>query len=955
MTRLRTLESVPTFSEVIRIALREYWITTAEEFVSTAVAGNHEFGSGLAALSCALNMSEETVVALVEAAQAALPPNMSFPAEAELVAGTGAIFDDLQPLTDTPFDLPIDLPTEKSLANSLVPPRNQGGRNTCVAFALAAMVEQSTGQADLLSPQFIYWACKQTDSLPGDVGTYPDVGMAVLQQRGVCREATWAYNPLRMDTNPGHGPPPSNAEMEASSRRAAGVTQLPPGDILRIKASIANGYSVMLALPISEHWTNTWQARSLGRVRRPLPGEKQLGGHAILAVGYHDDKTAPGGGYLIIRNSWGLDWGRENDAGAGYGHIPYQLIAEHNRVAFTITGMAAPSMYAATTGSVMASTENALVDTANASVPAGLLQLAQDLAVQTAHDLAQLESVLQDLRQALHLPANVIQTSLTASSGAQLPAEPARGWSGPLILVREKQAGLQELLTPNGILATTGQPLLTIDTDSASSLARASAPAKKEDTAEYHLHRARVASEEAHAGTVFGDENNIQQAGWALVVNADDDVALLRALSPLIAKRCMDQGLGVPLLQFRTGETCGAWLARTVPNPNAPLKSGLPVLVHRPGEGAAAFLARHGVSQGPVDPRRGVPFYLLLAGRPGPIASNDTAYLPYLLQYELDIFWGVGRLCFTDSHSGQHNYAAYATYAERVVAVEQSVTPPYTKHIAYFGTRHAFDTATIRSADELVTPLVEGHSGQPGVAAIPGFSQQAFLGQQATRDTLDRILRGQTEGGRPALLFTATHGIGFPVDDARLLTDQGALICQEWTGFGSIRREHWYTGADLPANIQVDGLIAVCFACYSTGCPAEDQFVFEPGKHRPVIAPYPVVTQLPQQLLARGALAVLGHVDRAWTHSFSAPGVPAQTQRFESVLGRLMRGDRLGLATDQFNMVQGALAAQLAQRLEDIRFGYQMTSSELSSLWVARNDARNYGVLGDPAVRLPFT
>ena len=66
-----------------------------------------------------------------------------------------------------------------------------------------------------------------------------------------------------------------------------------------------------------------------------------------------------------------------------------------------------------------------------------------------------------------------------------------------------------------------------------------------------------------------------------------------------------------------------------------------------------------------------MPFYLLLAGRPGPSGSGDTAFLPFLLQYQLDIFWGVGRLCFTNPATGQHDYGAYAAYAEQVVAFEQ--------------------------------------------------------------------------------------------------------------------------------------------------------------------------------------------------------------------------------------------------------------------------------------------
>jgi hypothetical protein len=120
------------------------------------------------------------------------------------------------------------------------------------------------------------------------------------------------------------------------------------------------------------------------------------------------------------------------------------------------------------------------------------------------------------------------------------------------------------------------------------------------------------------------------------------------------------------------------------------------------------------------------------------------------------------------------------------------------------------------------------------------------------------------------------------------------------------------------------------------------------------VAPYPLVAQLPQRLLERGALAVLGHVDRAWSHSFRKNGVNAQTQRFESVLVRLMQGDRAGLATDQFNMVQGQLSVELADLLMKIKVGLKVSDAELGGLWVARNDARNYALLGDPAVRLPF-
>jgi len=60
----------------------------------------------------------------------------------------------------------------------------------------------------------------------------------------------------------------------------------------------------------------------------PRRGERILGGHAIVAVGFDDEikiKNTTCGvettGALLIRNSWGTGWGNE-----GYGWLPYEYI-----------------------------------------------------------------------------------------------------------------------------------------------------------------------------------------------------------------------------------------------------------------------------------------------------------------------------------------------------------------------------------------------------------------------------------------------------------------------------------------------------------------------------------------------------------------------------------------------------------------------------------------------------
>jgi C1A family cysteine protease len=51
------------------------------------------------------------------------------------------------------------------------------------------------------------------------------------------------------------------------------------------------------------------------------------GGHGVLLVGYADDATVSGGGYFIVKNSWGTGWGESggSDSG-GYFRIAYSQL-----------------------------------------------------------------------------------------------------------------------------------------------------------------------------------------------------------------------------------------------------------------------------------------------------------------------------------------------------------------------------------------------------------------------------------------------------------------------------------------------------------------------------------------------------------------------------------------------------------------------------------------------------
>jgi hypothetical protein len=65
-----------------------------------------------------------------------------------------------------------------------------------------------------------------------------------------------------------------------------------------------------------------------------------------------------------------------------------------------------------------------------------------------------------------------------------------------------------------------------------------------------------------------------------------------------------------------------------------------------------------------------------------------------------------------------------------------------------------------------------------------------------------------------------------------------------------------------------------------------------------------------------------------------------------------MYGDRVGQATDQFNVRWAGASTTLAKTLDDARSGIPFDPKTVGNQWIARDDARNYIVIGDPAVRL---
>jgi hypothetical protein len=219
---------------------------------------------------------------------------------------------------------------------------------------------------------------------------------------------------------------------------------------------------------------------------------------------------------------------------------------------------------------------------------------------------------------------------------------------------------------------------------------------------------------------------------------------------------------------------------------------------------------------------------------------------------------------------------------------------------------------------------------------------------------------GKDAGGRPGFLFTASHGLGVRFDSSAEKAEtqratQGALITQDWPGSGAVAVGQRIAATDIGDDLQVHGLIAFLFACYSAGTPSHDRFLHKRDQAPLRIAGAPLTAALPQALLGHcngGALACIGHVERAWGGSI-LPGRARQAQllAFRNAIGRILIGHPVGLALQNFNDRYAQYSSALADLLEEASFG-SVSESALASAWLLRNDAQGYVLLGDPAVRL---
>jgi hypothetical protein len=355
-------------------------------------------------------------------------------------------------------------------------------------------------------------------------------------------------------------------------------------------------------------------------------------------------------------------------------------------------------------------------------------------------------------------------------------------------------------------------------------------------------------------------------------------------------------------------------------------------LVYEPGDSEQRFTNRHGAKTGPIDPAKGLPYYLMIVGGPTEI--------PHSFQYLLDVQFGVGRLYF-------ENPEDYGRYAQSVIDAERGqhhLRPEMT----FFSV--AGDKTTAVMAERFVAPLCRSLQDDR-----PEWTFRKI--NSGSKEALRQTLGGPET---PALLLTAAHGLFCKKDAPHQRAYQGAVLCQDWHKAGTPGLEHCFSAADLDDHAHVHGSVVFLFGCYSAGTPRTDNYPYVPSRaftnraHDEDLASEPFLSALAQRLLAHpkgGALAVLGHVDRAWTRSFGGSSGDGFTH-VESLFKNLLDGHPVGSGMDWMHERFAEQSTKLTEIMNAHGERRQADRAEVARLWRANNDARNFVVLGDPAVRL---
>jgi hypothetical protein len=444
------------------------------------------------------------------------------------------------------------------------------------------------------------------------------------------------------------------------------------------------------------------------------------------------------------------------------------------------------------------------------------------------------------------------------------------------------------------------------------------------------------AREERFLADITADANDLVRQGWGVVAPEGPDGDRLMALVQDLARaRADEQAAEVLVIRVPPGlsaEATVAWRKDTYPT-----------------------------LYGEDEARR--PRYLLILGDLDGV-SLDTQQV--LAQDGLP-----GRLaCATDD--------GYGAYVAKVLAWQRAPARQ-DRARALFYTVHDGTSATAAGHTKLIQPCHDrcARTARDKARAFPASAVELLGAPSPDPDELLALAAARD----PSVLLSMSHGLGpprrRPWSPAEARAHQGAM---------SFGEEGALEPRDLAAQPFLPGGLWIYFACFGAGTPhasAYRHWLDMLAQHGmtglgPVSATLRGLDQggggfvsgLAKAALANpdGPLAVLGHVDLAWSYSYEELRVAGDQRvtgtnrslNFFHLMAKLVAGERAGAASLALKLQQASVSAELTahyDRCKRAGAAEGATPAErlaLGNLWMLHQDLLGYALLGDPAVRLPL-
>ena len=214
------------------------------------------------------------------------------------------------------------LPPVIDLRAHCSPVRDQGQLGSCTGFGLIVGMREflelrSVKKLTKLSPMFEYYQERVIEgTVNQDAGAEPRDGLKALVSIGVCPESADKYVVSKFAKAP-----TATAMKDAEKYKIAMYQSL--SGLPDVQSCLVAGSGVVMGFTVYPSFESDAVANT-GYMPMPTTGEKPIGGHCVFCAGYRTDPAAPGGGWLIVKNSWGTSWG--DPKYPGYFYMPFAYV-----------------------------------------------------------------------------------------------------------------------------------------------------------------------------------------------------------------------------------------------------------------------------------------------------------------------------------------------------------------------------------------------------------------------------------------------------------------------------------------------------------------------------------------------------------------------------------------------------------------------------------------------------